>query len=91
MAAQGGDLHPLLELIPQWLGTSASENSPLAGTELPTLCVEAVSILHDIVFAKKLDVEFGSAEGMKRNRYRGRSTTACCAGACRCRCWDRTP
>lgn len=58
----------LLELIPQWLGTSASENSPLAGAELPTLSVEAVSILHDIMFDKNQDVEFGSAEGVKRNR-----------------------
>jgi len=60
----------LLELIPQWLGTIASENSPLAGPELPTLSVEAVSILHDILFAKKPDVEFGSAEGVKRNRFK---------------------
>ena len=60
----------LLELIPQWLGTSASENSPLAGAELPTLSVEAVSILHDIMFAKNPDVDFGSAEGVKRNRFR---------------------
>ena len=50
------------------MGTSGSENSPLAATELPTLSVEAVSILHDIMFDKNQDVEFGSAEGVKRNR-----------------------